>query len=416
MTTITRRRLLGGVASLAGVSLLPACGDDDSGTESSNKLTIWTFSTNQKQHLEAFAAAHPDLDVDIVSYSLDDLHERLLVALTGGTGLPDVTQLVLRRSDEFFRTRQFLDLTDTLGPLEKDFPPGYLLGFNGKIHAFLMGPGNMGLWVNREALARHGIDVDALDTWSAMAEAGRALKQATGGKKYLFLQPGGVDGFNYFNGFYHSRGGRWIAEDGTVVADAALVADTLDYFAQRRKEEIAYRGYWAEPSFFDAVKAETVVGFGANFSVGSLTLPKNVPDQAGKWRLLTWPKWAADAPVQTGGFGGSLYAGLARTRNPDGVRQFVKWWLTPEGLRAQQQALGLIGYKPTAQLLEPEQPNPYFGQKIGSELAAVTLPPFSYADWAAVTKTVQYALDQTLLGKWTPQQAASESLAELRRR
>jgi ABC-type glycerol-3-phosphate transport system substrate-binding protein len=415
MTVLSRRGFLGGVGAVGVGAALAACGGNGGGSAGSNHLDIWIFDSRQPADIEKrFTKDNPHITVNVTTLASADLEQRLLVALQAGTGLPDVVQLLVRHSAQMFATQQFLDLSDILRPLAKDFPDGYLIGTGSEINAFTMGPGNMGLWLNHAALGKHGIDTADLATWDDVVTASRTLKKSSGGKQFMLIQPTGENLFDYYNAFFHSRGGDWWNVDSKLVADKTLAVDTLQFLLDRKNDGAVYAGDWSQPSFWQSCKNDQVLGFGMNYSIGGVSLPANVPSQSGQWRLVTWPRWSATAPQRTGNFGGSLYAGLKSSANPDAVRTFIKWWLTDDGLHAQQDTMGLVPYKPAAKVLDMNRGVAYFGgQPIAKDLDAVPYPPFHYENWAKTQDTVQYAVEQTLLGKSTPRAAIGDALSQM---
>lgn len=419
-----KKRTLTGVLAAMAVSaalVLTGCGTagpdpEASGAPAVKKLTVWAFDSKTPPKLEeGFTAAYPDYDLEIVQIPAGDIVQRLVVALQGGSGLPDVVQLPLREAGGLLRTGQFLDLTAELEPLKDDFPEGILLGNNGQLNTFTMGPGNMGLWVNRAALEGYGLEIPEDPTWDDIVDVARDLKEASGGTSYLFIQPPGSAGFNYYNAFFQSRGGIWWSDEGELVADRDLAVETLEWMVDLDKEGLVYKGIWTDPSWWDAIRAHTIVGWGMNFGVGSSNLQQNVPEQSGEWQLVTWPKWDPNGEQLTGAYGGSLYAGLASAANKQGAKDLIMWWLSDEGLKAQQDTLGLVAYNPAAEVLDLERTDPYFGdQTVIKDLGSVPYPEFQYINWSQTTAALTVAVDKAFSGELSPADAIDAALEELK--
>ncbi|WP_157987915.1 ABC transporter substrate-binding protein [Jiangella endophytica] len=405
--------------AVAAVVAAAACGSDDAGSTGDegnvDDLEIWVFSSSAPPVIEDdFATAFPQYDVEIVEIPIADVTQRLVVALQGGDDLPDVVQLPLRESGGLFSTGQFLDLSEELGPMEDDFAEGILVGGNGEINSFTMGPGNMGLWVNQAALAEHGLAVPENPTWDDVVAIARDLDAASGGTQYLFVQPPGTNGANMFNAFFNSRGGTWWNEDGELSVDEDLATETLEFMVDLDQEGLVYHGVWTDATYWDAIRSEEIVGWTMNFGVGSTSLQENVPEQSGQWRLVTWPTWSEGDEQRTGVFGGSLYAGLDGADNPQGARDFIMWWLEPEGLQAQSDTLGLVSYQPAAEEIDLDIEDPYFGgQNVRQELASVPYPEFHFFHWPETEAAITAAVDQAYAGDLTPDEAVAQIVAEL---
>lgn len=416
--TWTRKVMVGGLTAALAAGLV-ACGSGDpdsaEGESAVRDLEIWVFSSSAPPVIEdGFAKAFPDYDVEVVEIPIADVTQRLVVALQGGDDLPDVVQLPLRESGGLFATGQFLDLSDELGPMEDDFAEGILVGGNDEINAFTMGPGNMGLWVNQAALAAHNLAIPADPTWDDVVAVARDLKTASGGTQYLFVQPPGANGANMFNAFFNSRGGTWWDEDGELVVDEELAAHTLQFMVDLDEEGLVYHGVWTDATYWDAIRNQEIVGWTMNFGVGSTSLQENVPDQSGQWSLVTWPKWSDGDEQRSGVFGGSLYAGLDGADNQQGARDFIMWWLSPEGLQAQSDTLGLVSYLPAADEIDLDIQDPYFGgQNVRQELASVPYPEFHFFNWPETEEAITAAVDQAYAGDLSPEEAVAQIVAEL---
>jgi multiple sugar transport system substrate-binding protein len=413
-----RKAALASVA-LAGAVALAACStpspEATEEPEFVEQITVWAFSSQvAAQVKEEFPKAYPDYTLDLVEIPLADLSQRLVVALQGGDEVPDVVQLPLRESGGLFATGQFMDLTAELEPMAEDFPEGIILGANGEINSFTMGPGNMGLWVNTAGLAKHGLEIPADPTWDEVADVARDLKAASGGTQYLFMQPPGANGANMFNAFYHSRGGNWWNDEGELAVDEDLAVETLEWLVGLDEEGLVYHGVWTEPTYWDAIRTEQVLGWTMNYGVGSTNLQKNVPEQSGQWQLITWPKWSASAEQFTGNFGGSLFAGLENAANQQGARDFIMWWLSDEGLAVQQEAFGLVPNERAAEVLDLDVEDPYFGgQTVAKDLGSVPYPAFNYFNWPATESALTVAVDQAYSGALTPAEAIRAAIEEL---
>lgn len=419
-----RRKVLGAIALTATLAL-GACAQPPEAAQSPeaevtqppvSELTVWMFASQLIDPLEVgFSEAYPNYDVEIVEIPAGDITQRLVVALQGGEGLPDVVLLPLRNSTDLLATGQFLDLSAELEPLRGDFVEGGLVETQGQVNSFVMAPGNMGLWVNEGALNELGIELPADPTWDEMVDVARELRDASNGEKYLFIQPPGPNGFNMYNAYYHSRGGEWWSEDGDLIADAELAADTLEFFVNLDQEGLLYRGWWGEPTFWEEVNSERVMGFAMNYAVGSTNLQREVPELSGDWSLVTWPRWSPGADQKTGAFGGLVFLGLKDATNPQGAKDLILWLLSDEGLQAQRNGFGLVTYDVDNPLVNLAEPVEYFGgQEVAADLASVPFSPFTYLNWSQTESALIFAIDQALSGAATPQEAIDAALDELR--
>lgn len=409
--TMKRRTVLKTGAAAATLLAAPAL------AQGRARITVWNQASQMQAGIENFAAANPDIEVDLVQIGTNDLHQNLLVSLATESNLPDVTSLLMRRAPEFLDTGMFLPVDDALAPHADGFTDdAAFVRRNGVTYGYVMGPGNMAIWMNAAALSEHGIDVATLETWPDMVAAAERLQEASGGSQYLMVRPLGTSGFNYFNAFFHGRGGNWWTEAGAVnTADQALATETLEWYVAQHEAGLAMDLDMFRLPHYEALRDRSLLGFGMNYTVGANNIPREAPDQSGDWRMVTWPRWTADAPKRTGAWGGILYAGLAQTEHPEAVKRFLTWWLEPgQGLVDHINAQGLALYQPALDLPEATAPNPYFGgQQLAVDLARVPYPAFNYFHWGQTEEIGANAIERAIDGGVTAAEAMADMFDEL---
>lgn len=412
---LSRRHAIAIAAAGLSASLIAAPLPVAADPPGEGKIVVWMFNQAVMERLQTdFAVDYPGYEVEYVQLPAPDLVQRLVIALQSGQGLPDVVQLLARESGELFATGQFLDLSEELAPVLDQFPEGILQKNGDEIVAFQQATGNMGLWVHKAALAEHGLEMPANGTWEDVLNVARELKEKSGGKQFLFIQPPGANGFLMFNAYFNSRGGNWWDADANLVADRELAIETLKFLVDARAEGLVYDTVWSDPGFWDLIRNSTVVGYQMNYPVGSTNLQRNVPEQSGEWQLVTWPKWSADAEQRTGNFGGAVFAGLKGGANNEGAKDLIMWWLSDRGLQAQYDLSGLVPYKGAADVVKRNAGSEYHGgQDVIGDLESVPFPPFNFRKWADTVSAGTNAVDAAMSGAKSPEQAMDDMLAEL---
>lgn len=408
---LTRRSVLAGTSAAAvGVLFAPAVVG-----QARLPLRVWSFPSQLQSAIETeFAAANPDIALDYTHFSINELHSQLLVSIATGSGLPDIASISTRRAPEFLASGAFVPTGDMLGDKLGAFGSGGLVTYGQEVYGYQIALGSMAMWMNAEALAGHGVDVSSLQTWDDMLSAAEQLKERTGGAAKMMMRPRGTAGANYFNAFFHSRGGNWWTEDGQVTDDPTLAAEMLAWYADRSARELAMDVDWVQPAHYEALRNGTLLGFAANLPVGLNNIPREAPDQTGQWRMVRWPKWGVDAPVQTGNWGGLFY-GATEGANAEAVARFQNWFLEGEGLEAQVANMGVTAYAPARELEVMQRPQEYFGgQQVLLELAQVPLPAFNYFRWVQTEEIIANAVDQVVIGR-PVDEVVAQVMAELDR-
>ncbi|HET6938540.1 MAG TPA: sugar ABC transporter substrate-binding protein [Nocardioides sp.] len=262
--TINRRRRYGAlatIASLASVSFLAACGDDDSGDSSgSGKVTItvegWRPGDEQgtidavKQQAAAFTQQHPDIVVKPVEWEWNA--ETFATQLAGNT-LPDTFRVPFTDTKGLAERGQIADVTkyvDAL-PYSKEFNPSVLQaaqGTDGKIYGLPTDVYGVGLSYNRQLFEQAGLDPDSPPTtWDEVRADAKAIADKTGKPGYVQMSANNTGGW-MLTTLTYALGGRMESEDGTTAS--------VDNDATKQGLEMLHAMRWDDDSMGDNTNFE----------------------------------------------------------------------------------------------------------------------------------------------------------------
>ena len=272
-------------------------------------ITVATFpdlDRAAKAALPRWHAAHPDVDVKIVSRQYADHHTAMTTSLATGSYLPDVMAIDFRFIGKFAESGGFEDL---------DKPPYGAVALRDKfVHYTIaqatnhagelvalpadIGPGT--LLYRADLLAKAGLsEADLTTSWDSFIAAGVKLKKATGACLLadsqditdIVLRSGLAEG----EGLYFDRHGKVLVDSQRFVRafelgraahragiDAGTTMWTNEWVAGFRSDRIA-----------GAMMGAWLAGHLKNWLA---------PDTAGKWRSTVLPAGAVAS------YGGSFYA------------------------------------------------------------------------------------------------------------
>jgi multiple sugar transport system substrate-binding protein len=308
--------------ALASLVVALAVGNAAAGTT----ITVATFpdlDRAAKAALPRWHAAHPDVDVRIVSLQYADHHTAMTTALATGSGLPDVMAIDFKFIGKFAGSNGFEDLDKP--PYNATALRGQFVGYTlaqatnakGELAALPadIGPGT--LLYRADLVAKAGLtEADLTRSWDSFIAAGVKLKAATGACLLADsadivdivlrsdLRPG--------EGLYFDRAGK-------VLVDGPRFVHAFELGRAAHKAGIAAgTTIWTN---------EWVAGFRSNRIAGAMMGAwlaghlKNwlAPDTAGKWR---------SAPLPAGAFasyGGSFYAIPRRAAHKPEAWEFVRF-------------------------------------------------------------------------------------------
>jgi multiple sugar transport system substrate-binding protein len=308
--------------ALASLVVALAVGDAAAGTT----ITVATFpdlDRAAKAALPRWHAAHPDIDVKIVSLQYADHHTAMTTALATGSGLPDVMAIDFKFIGKFAGSRRLRGPEQAAVRRARAAQPVRRLHLRAGDQRTGRTRGAAGRHrprhaaVPRDLVAKAGLtEADLTKSWDSFIAAGVKLKAATGANLLADsadivdivlrsnLQPG--------EGIYFDRAGK-------VLVDSPRFVHAFELGRAAHKAGIdAGTTIWTN---------EWVAGFRSNKIAGAMMGAwlaghlKNwlAPDTAGKWRAAPLPAGA------TASYGGSFYAIPKRAAHKPEAWAFVRF-------------------------------------------------------------------------------------------
>lgn len=198
-----RMTLISIVTILIMSLVLSACNSSDSTTETqqlgadagenATELSFWTFVDLHGKHLDKMLGLwnqqNPDkqikLNVTVMPY--DDMHNKLLLAVTSGKGAPDIADIELGQFPKFLEGDNVLleSLNDVFTPYKEVVVPSRVEIYSkaDQVYAFDYHVGATLAFYNTEILEQAGVDYTTIKTWEDFKQAGIKVYEQTG--KYL---------------------------------------------------------------------------------------------------------------------------------------------------------------------------------------------------------------------------------------
>jgi arabinosaccharide transport system substrate-binding protein len=349
-------------------------------------LEFWAFANERLGFVKDVTQAHPEITINYRVFPYQEMHDKLLAAVTSGRGAPDIVDVEISRFGGFLKgdTVPFLPLNDKIGTdLDSLYQTaatdpwswkGKIYGVGNELNCCLLA-------YRTDVMSDLGVQVP-FNTWSDVTAAGK--KVAAAGKSKLFALHD-----LHFGDYYiltQSAGSQLFDESGAFVGDNDAGISAMQWLQdQVYKEQIAgiapadAQNMWNGPAYWAAFKAEQFVGtFGPPWHIG--VWMANVPDQAGKWTVQPLPK-GIGAGKPSASFGGTGQCIPTQSKNADAAWQVIKAAnFSKEGALSDFKSRTVFpAYKPAYDLPELKAPNAYFsGANFGEIYSTVapTLVPF----------------------------------------
>ncbi|MFV2020711.1 ABC transporter substrate-binding protein [Micromonospora sp. LOL_023] len=332
------RRLVAGLAVATALALaVTGCGGGDEpavGSDGREILTValWNYENTPefKALIEAFEAAHPDIDVEPVDILADDYSEKVTTMLAGGDRTDVLTMKNVTDYSRYALRGQLASVADEAAALDQSKYLG-LEPFDLDGDYFAL-PYRQDFWVlyyNKTLLADSGADLANL-TWAEYADLAKALTSGSGQdtvygtyhhtwRSIIHSTSAAQTGGDLVGGDY-----GFIKDRYDMVLDLQTAGATLPW-ATASTQKVQYH------TMFATEKA-AMLPMGTWYAA-RLIDEKRAGTTDVDWGIAPLPQIAEGGPVTT--FGSpTAFAVNNKARNAEAARTFVAWAAGPDGAAA----------------------------------------------------------------------------------
>ncbi|MBW8762513.1 MAG: extracellular solute-binding protein [Microbacterium sp.] len=332
-----RRILTATVAAGLAVGALSGCSSGDTpeeGADGATKLDMWVFAELHGQVYEEMAEKwnekNPDkaIDLDITVYPYQDMHDKLLLAVNSGEGLPDLADIEVGKFGNFVKgdNPPLYDLTEAAEPYVDDIVQARLdlYSRNDKIYGYPTHVGAFVAFYNTELLEGAGIDYTTIKTWDDFSAAGSAYNEATGkafsvaSTGVFFTEPLAIA----------QNGGQLFDDDGMgdVAVNSPEVVETMEMFQEMKDAGALSTIPGGSPDDEEAYGAINDGDFAAIVYPAWYTsrFVDYMPDLAGKIAIAPAPQIEGSDTLTIGG-GGTGTTVLRGTEHEELAAEFLAY-------------------------------------------------------------------------------------------
>lgn len=320
---------------------LVACGNKDNGkstgetttgettTESNEKITVWAWDESfnivaANQAKEIYLKENPDVDIEVVTMSQDDIVAKLNTSLSSGSyeGLPNVVLIEDYKIQGYLQAYQdeFADLSSVAKA--SDFAE-YKTGVNvidGKLYGIPFDSGVAATFYRTDLIEQAGYTKEDMKdlTWEKYIEIGKAVKEKTG-VAMCTLDPSDIGQIRMM---LQSAGAWYTGENGevTIAGNQALK------YAIKVYKDLTEAGITKQVAEWDQFVGAFNNGEVASVVTGCWIAPsiKKAEDQSGKWAVAEFPKMSANSKsVNASSIGGAGWYVLKNVGNAETAVDFV---------------------------------------------------------------------------------------------
>jgi multiple sugar transport system substrate-binding protein len=372
------------------------------------ELDLWTIDDPGEYHYvmaEEYMAQNPNVKINVRTVQFEDMVNDLARSIATGDA-PDITYIDNPEVPLFASRGMLLDLTPYIEQSDivkvEDIFPGPLASvtYEGGIYGLPRGANTIALYYNADMFREAGLDPDDPPaTWDELYEAAKALTDPESNVYGLaFSAVGTEEGTFQFLPWVQMTGGDYTDIDTEGAARA------LNLWKQFIDEGLAspdtlIRGQWDSTGTFNAGNAAMSIS-------GPWEIPRMSEEAQFEWRVALLP-----APEEGAERASALGEGdnviLANTDNPDEAFAFIEFLYDN-----MDRVWNDFGYLPASEVevTDPKYPEAY----------AVFAESMKYArnrgpepEWPAISGAIQTAIQSTLTGQATAEEALAQAQAEI---
>lgn len=315
---------------------LAACGNKDNGASSgdtttggNDKITIWAWDESfnivaANQAKEIYSKDNPDVEVEVVTMSQDDIVAKLNTSLSSGSyeGLPNVVLIEDYKIQGYLQAYQdeFADLSSVAKA--SDFAD-YKTGVNvvdGKLYGIPFDSGVAATFYRVDLIEQAGYTKEDMQdlTWEKYIEIGKAVKEKTG-VAMCTLDPSDIGQIRMM---LQSSGAWYTGKNGEVtIADNQALKDAIKIY-----KDLTEAGITKQVAEWDQFVGAFNNGEVASVVTGCWIAPsiKKAEDQSGKWAIASFPRMESNSSsVNASSIGGAGWYVLKNVGNTDAAVDFV---------------------------------------------------------------------------------------------
>lgn len=301
------------------------------------KITVWMWKATQDSIVnpgvvEDFNKVYPDIQVEWVTYSPQDVYQKLPLALSAGTGAPDVCYVEDSHVTQYVYLGGLADLTDRVQPYldqmnNYKWPAGMK---DGKYYSMPMDSGPVVTYYRRDVFEAAGLpsDPDSVSelvaTWNDYFETCKIIKEKTG--NYCFASNKANNYGRLYEMMLWQQGLGYYNDQGEVTVDSPENIATLEMLgkfweADLVSDQLEWTDSWyAELASLD----EPVASLVEAAWMGVFLKTWIAPGTAGKWGVALMPAMEA-GQVRTANDGGSGFVIPEQSQNQDAAWAFVEF-------------------------------------------------------------------------------------------
>jgi lactose/L-arabinose transport system substrate-binding protein len=396
------------------------------GAETTGQLTVWGWDASIKslKVVDAgFREAYPNITVKYVAKPPADTYRNIQLALSAGSGAPDVSVIEDSHLAQFVKLGGLADVTDLVKPFT-----GQVNAYrwkpatkDGRIYAMPWDSGPVAVFYRRDVFSKAGIDPESIRTWDDYYRAATVIKQKTGIP--MWPQPKARNDARLLEMLLWQQGLGYVDAQGNVILDKdPRVQRTLEFMGRFWREDLSLDTEWWQDPWYKALGGGKVATIPEAVWMGTFFRDFIDPKGTGHWGVFKLPMWEPGGS-QASNDGGSTLAIFEQSKQKDAAWAYVEYHLARAESQLQMYEKTDIFPALETTYQDPffQQPSEYFGGQKVRELFVDVVRKIPEAgvytsEYQEMNALLASQVQSFALGKQTAQQALAKAAAAIRSR
>ncbi len=389
-------------------------------------LTIWGWGVaiDGLKLVDAdFARRNPNIDVKYVVRSPSDTYRNIQLAISAGSGAPDISLVEDSHLAQFVKLGALYDVTSRVKPYVK-LVNKYRwkeATRNGRIYAMPWDSGPVAVFYRRDVFKQAGVKPASINTWEQYFQAAKKIKRKTGVP--MWPQPTARNDARVFEIMLWQQGLGYVNAKGAVILDKnPQIRKTLEFMGRFWRNGLSANQEWWTDPWYKALADGKVATIPEAVWMGTFFKSFIAPKAIGKWGVFRLPAWKRGGS-RAANDGGSTLAIFNQSKNKTAAWQYIQYHLGRADVQAAiyKKTDLFPGLQTTYRTPFFREPDPYFGgQKVRQLFVSIvkkipTAGVYS-SDYQLMNSLMQTEIQKYALGKQSARAALSNAAKAIRQR
>ncbi len=389
-------------------------------------ITMWAWGERATETCKGpileFEKLNPDVDVNTLNFGVSDAHNKVMTALVGGVGAPDIYYMEMEEIGRYIAVGGAQDITVEIEPYKDLFPPAYWKPYvyEGRVFGVPFDGGPSVVFYRKDIFDEEGVEFPK--NWQEYAQVGRKMAKDLDGDGEIDRYMGFTSSW-FAQQWIQGRSGEITNKKSQVLFDNPVVSEVVQWISDRiRKDRSMKYSDIGVPETFEMIKKDKYVTIPIAYWYSGFGLQKfgYRPGLEGKWRAARWLPWQKGDPPTGANAGGSGWIISPQAKNVKICVELLKYISTRKESQVHV-ALEYGVFPANIEALEElgKQPSAFFGgQKVYQLLieALKDTSPIIYGpEWSVIFGSLRRAIERVVLEGAAVEEAIKDAVVEAKK-